>query len=74
MVRKGGIAGGGGRGVPEHDEDVGDVVHALVVHEVKLFVRGGHKQEAGGLSAPVGKWDTVTIDLPCTNQELSPIW
>ena len=39
--------GARGRGrVPEHDEHVGDVVHALVVHEVELFVRGRHEEEA----------------------------
>ena len=33
---------------PEHDEDVRDVVHALVVHKVQLLVRGGHEEQPGG--------------------------
>ena len=33
---------------PEHDEDVRNVVHALVVHKVQLLVRGGHEEQPGG--------------------------
>ncbi len=39
-----------GRGdVPEHDQNVRDVVHLVVVDEVQLFVRGGHEEQPAEL-------------------------
>lgn len=35
----------GRRGAPEHDQDVCDVVHLVVVDKVQLFVRGGHEEQ-----------------------------
>jgi hypothetical protein len=33
---------------PEHDEDVGDMVHLVVVHELQLLVGPGHEKHPVG--------------------------
>ncbi len=41
------LAASGVADVPEHDQDVRDVVHLVVVHEVELLVSSGHEEQPG---------------------------